>query len=102
MVKMTARRTDVAALASNAWQAPERTNSKAIAVRSTQADPPISDFQEGSDGTGDLTTECPGCGQTGVRTLFHTGDRLYRTTDQSFLVVECSGCRLIRLEPRPT
>lgn len=100
---MTARRTGVAALASNAWQAPERTNSKAIAATSEQADPAMSDFPEGADGTDHLTTtECPGCGRTGVRTLFHASDRLYRTTDQSFRVVECSACRLIRLEPRPT
>lgn len=46
--------------------------------------------------------ECPGCGDTGVRTLFHARDRLYQTTDQSFLLVECKNCRLIRLEPRPT
>ncbi|HEY6391364.1 MAG TPA: class I SAM-dependent methyltransferase [Bryobacteraceae bacterium] len=46
--------------------------------------------------------ECPGCGDPGVRTLFRARDRLYRTTDKSFLVVECKNCRLIRLEPRPT
>ena len=45
--------------------------------------------------------ECPGCGEPGVRTLFHARDRLYATTDKSFLVVECKNCRLIRLEPRP-
>jgi 2-polyprenyl-3-methyl-5-hydroxy-6-metoxy-1,4-benzoquinol methylase len=37
-----------------------------------------------------------------MRTLFHGHDRLYGTTDKSFLVVECKNCRLIRLEPRPT
>jgi len=37
-----------------------------------------------------------------MRTLFHARDRLYRTTDKSFLVVECKNCRLIRLEPRPS
>jgi SAM-dependent methyltransferase len=46
--------------------------------------------------------ECPGCGESGVRTLFSAGDRLYHTTDKSFLVVECKTCRLIRLEPRPS
>jgi SAM-dependent methyltransferase len=46
--------------------------------------------------------ECPGCGDAGMRTLFHGHDRLYGTTDKSFLVVECKNCRLIRLEPRPT
>jgi SAM-dependent methyltransferase len=29
-------------------------------------------------------------------------DRLYRTTDRLFYVVECERCRLIRLDPRPT
>jgi SAM-dependent methyltransferase len=46
--------------------------------------------------------ECPGCGDPGVRTLFRARDRLYRTTDKNFLVVECKNCRLIRLEPRPS
>lgn len=49
-----------------------------------------------------MRMECPGCGETGVRTLFSAGDRLYHTTDKSFLVVECKTCRLIRLEPRPS
>jgi 2-polyprenyl-3-methyl-5-hydroxy-6-metoxy-1,4-benzoquinol methylase len=46
--------------------------------------------------------ECPGCGEIGIRTLFHASDRLYKTTDKHFLVVECKNCRLIRLEPRPS
>jgi SAM-dependent methyltransferase len=33
--------------------------------------------------------------------LFHATDRLYRTTDKSFLIVECRNCRLIRLSPQP-
>lgn len=36
-----------------------------------------------------------------MRTLFRGTDRLYRTTQKSFLVVECQNCRLIRLDPRP-
>ncbi len=36
-----------------------------------------------------------------MRTLCHGSDRLYGTTTQSFLVVECGGCRLMRLYPRP-
>jgi 2-polyprenyl-3-methyl-5-hydroxy-6-metoxy-1,4-benzoquinol methylase len=55
-----------------------------------------------TDGAGTTRMECPGCGETGVRTLFHGRDRLYRTTDKSFLLVECKSCRLIRLEPRPS
>jgi SAM-dependent methyltransferase len=54
------------------------------------------------DITGSTKTECPGCGETGVRTLFHGRDRLYQTTNKSFLLVECKKCRLIRLEPRPS
>ncbi len=45
---------------------------------------------------------CPACGHAGMKTLCHGGDRLYGTTDKVFLVVECAGCRLIRLFPRPT
>jgi SAM-dependent methyltransferase len=54
------------------------------------------------DGPGTPRKECPGCGETGARTLFHGRDRLYHTTDKSFLLVECKNCRLIRLEPRPS
>ncbi|WP_162179942.1 class I SAM-dependent methyltransferase [Bryobacter aggregatus] len=36
-----------------------------------------------------------------MRTLFHATDRLYHTTNKSFLVVECQRCRLIRLYPKP-
>lgn len=36
-----------------------------------------------------------------MHALFRSTDRLYKTTDQEFLVVECSGCRLIRLYPQP-
>jgi len=37
-----------------------------------------------------------------MRTLFSAGDRLYRTTDKTFLIVECRNCRLIRLYPQPS
>jgi hypothetical protein len=36
-----------------------------------------------------------------MRTLFRGSDRLYHTTTKEFYVVECSGCRLIRLYPWP-
>lgn len=45
---------------------------------------------------------CPNCGHTGIRERFRATDRLYRTTDKIFRVVECQECRLIRLEPRPS
>jgi SAM-dependent methyltransferase len=37
-----------------------------------------------------------------MRTLFSGSDRLYRTTDKIFLIVECRNCRLIRLYPQPS
>jgi SAM-dependent methyltransferase len=37
-----------------------------------------------------------------MRTLFSGSDRLYRTTDKVFLIVECGNCRLIRLYPQPS
>lgn len=36
-----------------------------------------------------------------MRTLFRATDRLYHTTDKVFDVVECIGCRLMRLYPWP-
>jgi SAM-dependent methyltransferase len=45
--------------------------------------------------------ECAACGEKQVRTLFHSTDRLYHTTDREFAVVECVGCRLMRLHPLP-
>lgn len=37
-----------------------------------------------------------------MRTLFSATDRLYQTTDKTFLIVECRKCRLIRLYPQPS
>jgi SAM-dependent methyltransferase len=45
---------------------------------------------------------CPACESAESRTLFQGSDRLYRTTERVFKVVECTGCRLIRLSPFPT
>jgi SAM-dependent methyltransferase len=45
---------------------------------------------------------CPACEAAEFQVLFEAGDRLYRTTDRRFRVVECRRCRLLRLEPRPT
>jgi SAM-dependent methyltransferase len=44
---------------------------------------------------------CPACGSRQFQKLFQSSDRLYGTTDRAFDVVECSGCRLIRLFPWP-
>jgi SAM-dependent methyltransferase len=45
---------------------------------------------------------CPACNSRQYRQLFRGSDRLYHTTDKPFDVVECQGCRLIRLYPWPT
>jgi len=44
---------------------------------------------------------CPACGHRGCRILFQGTDRLYHTTSKTFQVIECDGCRLIRLFPWP-
>lgn len=44
---------------------------------------------------------CPACGDANFRTLFSASDRLFETTDEEFLIVECRKCRLIRLLPWP-
>jgi SAM-dependent methyltransferase len=44
---------------------------------------------------------CPVCGATETRWRFRAGDRLYRTTERTFDVVECRGCGLGRLHPQP-
>jgi len=36
-----------------------------------------------------------------VKTLCHGTDTLYATTNESFLVVECAECQLVRLYPKP-
>ncbi len=46
-------------------------------------------------------SECPACGHDDYKSLLHGTDRLYRTTDRSFTVIECSKCRLMRLFPQP-
>lgn len=45
---------------------------------------------------------CPACGSRHARPLFRGSDRLYGTTDRDFSVIECSGCRLLRMHPWPT
>ncbi len=45
---------------------------------------------------------CRLCGSSAGKTLFRATDRLYHTTDRTFDLVECGGCGLIRLSPRPT
>jgi len=44
---------------------------------------------------------CPACGEHEFRTLFRGTDRLFGTTREDFLIVECRQCRLIRLFPWP-
>jgi len=44
---------------------------------------------------------CPRCQSELYLTLFRASDRLYRTTDRRFNVVECADCALMRLDPMP-
>jgi len=44
---------------------------------------------------------CPRCGAELCLTLFSGTDRLYRTTEKRFTIVECSDCGLLRLKPMP-
>lgn len=46
-------------------------------------------------------TVCPLCGVRPYEARHVLTDRLYRTTDDEFEVVECRGCGLLRLEPQP-
>lgn len=46
-------------------------------------------------------THCPACGCAGVRNLLQGTDRLFGTTQKQFVLVECTGCRLMRLSPAP-
>lgn len=45
---------------------------------------------------------CPACSCTEALFLFSASDRLYRTTEKTFQIVECRKCRLIRLHPQPS
>ncbi len=45
---------------------------------------------------------CPACGDPDFRILFRATDRLYHTTTKQFHIVECKGCRLLRLDPCPS
>ena len=44
---------------------------------------------------------CPLCSNAESKSLFNATDRLYGTTDKSFVVVECTQCGLMRLYPSP-
>ena len=44
---------------------------------------------------------CPACNCIDANLLFRATDRLYRTTEKVFSIVECAGCRLVRLHPWP-
>jgi SAM-dependent methyltransferase len=44
---------------------------------------------------------CPACGHEQGRTLFRVPDRLGLVAASTCTVVECGGCRLLRLEPWP-
>src|SRR5262249_21685212 len=50
---------------------------------------------------GKLDGACIVCGTVGFRSRFEATDRLYRTTDRRFHIVECRCCSLLRLSPQP-
>jgi 2-polyprenyl-3-methyl-5-hydroxy-6-metoxy-1,4-benzoquinol methylase len=45
---------------------------------------------------------CTACGCREARLRFAATDRLYRTTEKTFQIVECLGCGLLRLSPQPS
>jgi SAM-dependent methyltransferase len=47
------------------------------------------------------TDPCPACSHEKGVLLFRSTDRLYATTGEEFTIVECDGCRLIRIDPQP-
>ena len=78
-----------------------------VAANSMKADAGIPDPVAGvdaahSEGAGEPQAGCPACGALASRALFTASDRLYGLTDKEFRIVECVGCRLIRLFPPPT
>lgn len=44
---------------------------------------------------------CILCGATEYRLLHQGTDRLYATTRETFSLVECANCKLVRMDPRP-
>src|SRR5262249_2514036 len=62
--------------------------------RDLAADSPVADG--GRNGAA-----CPACESADFRTLFEASDRLYRTTNENFRIIECRQCRLLRLFPQP-
>lgn len=44
---------------------------------------------------------CPACGSPHFHTLCHGTDRLYATTTESFVIIECRQCGMMRLYPWP-
>ena len=45
---------------------------------------------------------CPLCGAEQPRLRYRCSDRLFRTTDKQFTVVECGACRVLYLSPQPS
>ncbi|MBI3207704.1 MAG: class I SAM-dependent methyltransferase [Candidatus Solibacter usitatus] len=64
------------------------------------------DFVAGIEPASDLilTTGrdvCPSCSCGEMRSIFSGSDTLYRTSEDSFLIVQCANCGLMRLYPWP-
>ena len=48
-----------------------------------------------------FSAACTLCGESRSVVIHEGNDRLYRTTDEIFTLVRCTGCGLIRLDPAP-
>ena len=44
---------------------------------------------------------CPMCGVYLINSKHFLQDRLYKTSEETFNIMECRGCGLMRLDPRP-
>lgn len=73
-----------------------------VAADPSQAEVPGIRVAEAEERGTAAATECPACGEPHARRLFRGTDRLYGTTKRQFHVIECTRCRLIRLDPQPS
>lgn len=55
-----------------------------------------------SAGAAAQASACPRCDNLNRAVLYSGSDRLYRTTERNFQVVECGQCGLLRIDPMPS
>lgn len=73
----------------------EHTSADRDAAEGHHQSAPVQDAPQGGFG------RCPACDSGSAGLLFWATDRRWATTDRVFQIVECCGCRLIRLHPQP-